>query len=242
MKAFGREKRVLPEFPRTHHLPWKPVATRDDLVVPEAEADVIFQNPHTVVQEKVDGANCGMALLDGHPVIRSHQHILRKGFQKDTPAKKQFAPIWTWFYKNRSKFEKLEVIAGSVGVYGEWMVQQHGMVYDHLPDWFIAYDLYDYEQGKFLEPQAAIQCLVDAGFAVVPVLKVGVVESYEELEALAGGESPFAPGQQREGIYVKVSDGSWQTHRFKMIRQGFVQGSLLEDRQIKRNSLRKGDI
>jgi hypothetical protein len=172
----------------------------------------------TFVQEKVDGANSGMALVNGEPIIRNREHILRKGFMKDTPAKKQFASIWGWFYDHRENFETLNDLLGPVSVYGEWMIQIHGMVYDSLPDWFLAYDVYDYEAEKFLDPQLAMDALQKSGFSVVPTLKIGV-SSYEELETLANDNSPFA-AIPREGVYVKVSDGKWQVDRFKMVRQG----------------------
>lgn len=237
MKPFSDQKRILPEFPKTRHLPWKPNTVRGDLVVSEDEAKVIFENPRTFVQEKVDGANSGMALVNGEPIIRNREHILRKGFMKDTPAKKQFASIWGWFYDHKENFETLNNLLGPVSVYGEWMVQIHGMVYDALPDWFLAYDVYDYETEKFFDPELAMDALQKAGFSVVPTLKVGV-SSYEELEKLANDNSPFA-AIPREGVYVKVSDGKWQVDRFKMVRQGFVQGGLFDNKTLRKNRLAK---
>lgn len=61
-------KDVLPEYPATRHLPWKPNTKGDKIVTPE-EAFLIFYDEGTCVQEKIDGANCGMAYLNGHPVV-----------------------------------------------------------------------------------------------------------------------------------------------------------------------------
>lgn len=238
MKRFANEKRILPEFPKTRHLPWKPNTVRGDLVVTEAEAEVIFQNPFSYIQEKVDGANSGMALVNDEPIIRNRDFILRKGFVKNTPAKKQFASIWGWFYDHRENFENLNDLLGPVSVYGEWMVQIHGMIYDALPDWFLAYDVYDYEAEKFLDPKLAMDALVQSGFFVVPTLKIGPA-SYEELEKLTNESSAFALSALREGVYVKTSDGKWQTERFKMVRQGFVQGGLFNDKELRKNRLAK---
>mgnify|MGYP002789410430 CR=1 FL=1 len=236
-QRFVEEKRILPEFPRTRHLPWKPNTVRGDLVASENEAAVIFENPHTYAQEKVDGANSGMALVNGEPIIRNRDYILRKGFMKDTPAKKQFASIWGWFYDHRDNFEKLNDLLGSVSVYGEWMVQIHGMKYESLPDWFLAFDVYDYEARQFVDPKLGMAALQKAGFSVVPTLRVGI-SSYEELENLAN-ENSFFTNHPREGVYVKVSDGKWQTDRFKMVRQGFVQGGLFDNKELQKNLLAK---
>jgi len=237
MKPFTSQKRIIPEFPRTRHLPWKPNTVRGDLVVSEDDAKVIFENPFTYVQEKVDGANSGMALVNDEPIVRNREHILRKGFMKDTPAKKQFASIWGWFYDHKENFQKLNDLLGPVSVYGEWMVQIHGMVYENLPDWFLAYDVYDYEVEKFHDPKVSMEALVECGFSVVPTLKSGPT-SYEELEKFANEPSAFAP-TPREGVYVKTSDGQWQTDRFKMVRQGFVQGGLFDNKVLRKNRLAK---
>lgn len=232
------KNRVLPEYPRTRHLPWKPNTVRGDLVATEDEAKVLFNNRLTTVQEKVDGANCGMALYEGEPIIRSKDHILRKGYRKETPAKMQFASVWNWFYDHKDGFEALNNMLGPVAVYGEWMIQSHGMVYDWLPDWFIAHDIYDFEGRQFLDPLLAQAYFEQAGFHSVPILKVGDVESYEELEELANGRTDFAVNDKREGIYVRVSDGARVLHRFKMVREGFVQGGLFSE-EMKRNKLAK---
>ena len=88
-------KLLLPEFPRTLHLPYKPNTQHGDLVA--HDADILFGDEGNVwVEEKIDGASAGIAFIDGHPVIRNRSHILNKGFLKDTPAKKQFRPIWNW--------------------------------------------------------------------------------------------------------------------------------------------------
>lgn len=230
-------KSLLPEYPATRHLPWKP-NTKGDRIASEQEAAVIFGS-RCMVQEKIDGANCGMALVNGHPVIRNRTKLLRKGdLSKNlNPSLAQFAAAFTWFYKNMDKFEEITNLAGPVTVYGEWMVQQHGMEYDLLPDWFIAYDLYDQEAGNYIDPLTSLDALNRAGFSVIPFDVLGPLSNYEYLEGIANRPSHFA-SKTREGIYIKVSDGKWVTDRFKMVREGFQQGCLLGD-EIKRNKLRE---
>lgn len=234
MKQF---KHILPEFPRTQHVPWKPNATADDLIASDRDAQPILASDKVSVTEKVDGANCGMVLFEDEPLIRNHTHILRKGFHKETPAKMQFASVWNWFYKNRFLFQKLETLAGPVAVYGEWMIAQHGLEYDQLPSLFITYDLYDYEHQQFIASQVARPMLAAAGFAVVPELFFGKLDSLEQLEEFSNQPSPFTTKGNREGVYVKISDDRWVTHRFKLIRAGFVQGGLWDKKQLKKNSV-----
>lgn len=225
-------KDVLPEYPATMHLPWKP-NSKGDKIATERDASVIFDSEKVYVQEKIDGANCGMAYLDKHPVVRSRSKILRKGQELKNPSQAQFASAWNWMHQNKSMFLNL-LEAGPYSVYGEWMIQQHGMMYDALPDWFIAYDVYDWEKGHYIDPAKADVLLREIGFHVIPILRTGKLDNYETLEALANEPSGFATDAKREGIIVKVSNGEAITTKFKMVRQGFDQGCLLGD-EIKRN-------
>lgn len=230
-------KRLLPDYPRTLHLPYKPNAVRDDLVATEKEAEVIFNSSSVVVEEKVDGANCAMLLLDGNAVIRNRNHILSKGYRKLTPAKMQFTYIWNWFYSNREKFEKVNELMGyEAGVYGEWMYAVHGIEYSKLPNHFLTYDIYDPFKGNWVESKKARAVLVQAGFDVVPLLHYGAVSTYENLESFCNQSSVYSESQ-REGVYVKVSTDGYISHRFKMVRQGFVQGGLWDERKIKKQKL-----
>jgi hypothetical protein len=233
---------ILPEFPRMKHLPFKPNTVRGDLVATVDELNPNIEWGTLVIEEKVDGACVGMAFVDGEPIIRNRNHILRKGYVKDTPAKKQFASIWGWFYENKKKFQRLNDL-GTFSVYGEWMIQQHGMFYDRLPDWFIAYDLFDWEADGFLDSLVSRKYLEECGFSIAPLLhktsfhKTLCLDHYEtRLEMLSNGKTDLASDSMREGVVVKISDGENQVCRFKMVRQGFVQGGLFGE-ELKKNDL-----
>lgn len=235
-------KKILPDFPRTPHVPYKAVIgdnlSADDYIADEISTRAIFDHYYIFVEEKLDGANCGMALYEGHPVIRNRSHILNKGYVKDTPAKMQFRPAWGWFYDNKEKFEKLNEAAGyEVGVFGEWLYALHGIRYDKLPDLFVAYDLFDWFSLQFVATEKARELLTNAGFSVPPLLHTGKVESWEQLEALCNEKSAFSTLDQREGVYIKISDTKEVVARFKMVRADYVQGSRWDLRTITKNKL-----
>jgi hypothetical protein len=242
MKPYAKEKHILPEYPRTLHLPWKPNTERNDVVAQPEEAKIIFEK-FCSVEEKVDGANCGMALVNGEAIIRNREFILSKGYnlRKRTPAKLQFGSAYTWFYEkqNKKKFETLHEIAPNCSVFGEWVVAQHGIEYDCLPDWFIAYDLYDYELGHLIPPPTARKLLSEAGFYTAPVFKYGRVKDYEELEHFCNTPSRLTTKGNVEGVYIKVWDDEKVTHRFKMVRESFVRGALWDHKILKKNKLAK---
>lgn len=224
--------KIVPEFPRTVHLPWRANATRDDLIASEEECRIIFESPNVQVTEKVDGANVGMAL---GPVIRNRNHVLRKGYNARTPAKMQFSSIWNWYYEHEKCFEKLEGLIGRASVYGEWLYARHSVEYDKLPDFFLAFDVYSVEAKQFLDPAHAQALLIMSRFPVVPELYRGTVRDFSQLEKLAYAPSELSSKARREGVYIKVGDGNFVTHRFKMVREGFIQGEHWNKRAVTKN-------
>ena len=228
---------LLPEYPRTYHLPYKPNIDHGDDVAPPEEAEIIFKSPRVVVEEKIDGAGCAMALVNGHPLIRSREHFLKKGYRKETPAKIQFASVWNWFYQHQDMFRALEKELGGVSVYGEWMVAQHGIEYDLLESWFYPFALYDQERQWYYDPEYARSILEGVGFKMTPLVYIGPIESYEQLESWTRRPSNLAAHAQCEGVYLKIGDGKWMTQRFKMVRSDYVRGALWDGKILKKNHL-----
>jgi atypical dual specificity phosphatase len=231
-------KSLLPDYPRTLHLPYRPNAVLGDLLASEDEVKSIFaptDGLYIHVEEKVDGANCGMALINGEAVIRNRNHVLRKGYVKDIAAKKQFASAWNWFYENKKKFEALE----GYTVYGEWMLALHGIRYDKLPAYFIAYDLYDQAEGQYVATPKARMLLEEAGFFTVPLLHTGPLDCWEQLVSLCNEPSAYSSFDKREGVYLKISNDLFVTARYKMVRGDYVQGCRWDEKVITKNQLYK---
>ena len=101
-KQLEIEKSLLPQYPRTPHLPHKPNASEDDVVAQESETTVVWGS-FVTIEEKIDGASVGIAVFDGHPIVRNRDHVLRKGYVKETAAKKQFTSLWNYFYQNEDE-------------------------------------------------------------------------------------------------------------------------------------------
>jgi RNA ligase len=234
----GREKQMLPDYPRTRHLPHKARPGAGDSVAPESEAKIIFTASDLTVEGKIDGSQTGMCLSEGHPIIRNRSHILNKAFtQRKTAARMQFASIFGWFYENMWKFETLnERLGYEAAVYGEWMYAVHGMEYDVLPDLWIPYDIYDWQQSRFLPSSQARSHLAMCGFTIPQLLHAGPVQSYEQLEAFCQ-EKDWWSSEKREGVYIKVNDAERMVARFKMVREGFQQGARWSDSHITKNKV-----
>jgi len=56
--------KILPDYPRTQHLCHKPNAQRLDLIASDKESQIIFNDDNTFIEDKVDGANCGICFFD----------------------------------------------------------------------------------------------------------------------------------------------------------------------------------
>ncbi len=220
----------LPPFPSIKHIPWKPNTSKGDLVACVGEIEKNLKHKNVFIQEKIDGSFCAMTLINKNPVIRNRNHILKKGFsKKKSAAKQQFAPVWNWFYDNIEKFKALD---GPYSVYGEWMLAQHGMFYDNLPSYFMAFELFDYEKQIFLSCDITQKLL--SNFSILPILEENT--DFQTLEEICNGKSNFS-SNAKEGICIKVCNDREIIHRYKMVRQGFNQNSLWNSEKITRNKI-----
>ncbi len=210
---------ISPEYPRIPHLD-KSISnmTHDDI---QLESDVEF--PITCwVQEKVDGANCGMSWTSG-PVLRNRNHILKKGYiEKETPAKLQFRPAWNWLHEHGSDIRKVsDVCMSNITIYGEWLIAQHSISYDRLPDWFLAYDIYSVEDAKYLAPNIVENLLSKTSIKYIKSHKV-TFNNINEIVEWSEKPSEYRNGI-REGIVIKLSDDKFVTKTFKVVNRFFTR-------------------
>lgn len=222
--------KLLPPYPSIPHLPHNPNLSVGDVVASNDTTRVMWANS-VFVQEKIDGANLAIAIVDGHPVMRNRDKFVKKGEQRKSAAATQFKSAWNWFYENIDKFKALD----GYSVYGEWLVAQHGLPYNALTDWFMVYDLLDQQTCQFVDTAVAMKKAKDAGFSTLDPIYTGKLDGYDDLVEMAQGESPYAVGHKREGVVVKVSDGKFITNLFKMVRADFQQGSLWNPEKITKN-------
>ena len=179
----------LPVFPRTPHLPGATATGPDDLVA-GVEALLLLQPEEGRIityEEKLDGANVRIHFNgEDEPVVGNREKVLNKGYvRKDTPAKMQFRPLWTWVYDHRDNFRALTKALGHTPtVFGEWLYARHTIRYNRLPALFVPFDIRAYvgdrrtpgfglpdpHEDAFLPSDETRQVLTDCGFAVPPLL------------------------------------------------------------------------
>jgi hypothetical protein len=202
---------------------------------------------HIVVEEKLDGANCGVSFGPGAGLLlQSRGHYLAGGGRE-----RQFGILKRWAAVHEGAL--LEHLFDRYVMYGEWMGKKHSIFYNHLPHFFCEFDIYDRSRDVFLSTVARGALLGNAPVLAVPVLYAGVApRKMEDLLALVGPSLARTPHWRRdfeavvqreghdlakswgqadkselaEGLYIKVEEEGVVAARYKWVRGDFVQAIL----------------
>ncbi|MCP3137228.1 RNA ligase family protein [Pyxidicoccus xibeiensis] len=220
------------KFPHTPHLTWLSSApVRHDKVLSPPEARE-FLRGEVLIEEKVDGANLGLSVGPGGELRAQN-----RGSYLGTRASPQFQPLWPWLEARRSQ------LVGALGqhlmLFGEWCFAVHSVRYDALPDWFLAFDLYDKQTGRFWSSARRDALVETLGLARVPVVARGHFTVDEVVRQL--GPSLLTQGSM-EGVYLRRDEGDWLQCRAKLVRPEFVQAieEHWSSRPLERNTLAPG--
>jgi len=219
-----------------------------------------WKHLHVVVQEKIDGANVGISIdEDANLLLQSRGHYLRGG-----PRERQFDLFKQWAHKHAAYL--FEVLTDRYVLFGEWMYAKHHIFYDALEHYFVAYDMYDKRQQKFISSTRLRVKLAGGPICLVPILheaRFGKINNFTQYI----GPSKFKTQEWKqklietagekelehsditdlmEGVYVRIEDDDWTIGRMKHPREEFSK--VLEDdshwmmRPIIQNLLRPGIV
>jgi len=201
------------KFPSTPHLATLPgVVIRDDKVLSESGRDEFLQHD-LVFEEKVDGANLGIS-FDSEGNIRAQN----RGSYLHLPGSGQWKKLDQWLMLRTDSL--FEYLSDRYILFGEWCYAQHSIFYDRLFDWFLGFDLYDKQVGKFLSADRRDELLRKMGIVQVPVIVRGRF-TYPELKKLLS-ESKLT-NQPAEGLYLRFDKDDWLVQRAKLVRPEFIQ-------------------
>ncbi|MDW8362227.1 MAG: RNA ligase family protein [Myxococcales bacterium] len=205
----------LVRFPHTPHLVWlgrgKP---RGDKVLDADDVRAMLSGD-VVVEEKVDGANLGLSVGSGGILVAQH-----RGAHLDLgDLHGQWKPL------RRRLALRTETLVHGLGpdriLFGEWCYAVHSIRYTRLPDWFLAFDVYDRVRGAFWSVARRNELAARLGLAIVPQIAHGRFD-VEGLKRLLGS-SRFTDGPA-EGLYIRREEGGWLVARAKLVRAEFVDG------------------
>lgn len=202
-------------FPHTPHLAWLGEGTaRGDKVLSSSEMDVLLSG-EVVVEEKLDGANLGIS-LNPHGGIR----FQNRGQYLVPPYSGQFSRLASWL----APLE--EALSGKLGanliLFGEWCAARHSLDYTRLPDWFLAFDVYDRKEERFWSTRRRHAMVEELTMSTVPFLFTGHASLPDLKRLLSHHDSAFADGPP-EGLVVRREDNDWLIDRAKLVQSGFTQ-------------------
>jgi ATP-dependent RNA circularization protein (DNA/RNA ligase family) len=200
-------------FPRTPHLIWlgKDEA-RDDKVLPSEEASDLL-NGVVLVEEKVDGANVGLSTSDSG--IRAQN---RGAYIERNTCHPQFTPLFRWLDTHRHALT--DALDPNLILFGEWCYAVHSVRYTKLPDWFLAFDVYDRDRDEFWSAARRNELTDRLGLARVPKVAHGRFTVPDIVRMLAASQLSDGPA---EGVYVRRDDDQRLVGRAKVVRPEFVQ-------------------
>lgn len=228
------------KYPRTHHIAGSRLQPGDEDLnaIPFEKLEGRF----LVVEEKVDGANCGISFSDdGQLRLQSRGHYLTGGGRE-----KHFSLFKRWATTHTAILHDL--LGGRFIMYGEWLFAKHTIFYDQLPHYFQEFDIYDKENQEFLSTERRRTMLNDLPVVSVRVLHSGTIDHRDDLMHLLG-KSAFIGNQHREklkqhaidnglelgrvlretdrsnlmeGLYIKVEEDGVVKERYKFVRYDFL--------------------
>jgi hypothetical protein len=235
------------KYPRTQHIAGSRIQPGDEDLDAVPFSQITDHN--LVVEEKVDGANCGLSFTAaGELPLQSRGHFLTGG-----PREKHFDLFKQWATTHQVAF--FERLCDRYVMYGEWLYAKHTIFYDALPHYFMEFDVLDVESGQFLSTDRRADLLVGLPIVSVRVLFAGRIKRKNELASLLGQSQFIRPGHlerlgervrsldfdadrvlrqtdrstKMEGLYIKVEEHGIVCGRYKYIRPDFLTAVAAAD-------------
>ena len=202
-------------FPHTPHLAWLGTGEpRDDKLLSPREADELLAG-EVVVEEKLDGANLGISLAaDGGLRVQNRGEYLRP------PYAGQFSRLTAWLQAHAA------VLRGALTpgfiVFGEWCAARHSLGYTALPDWWLAFDMYEHATGRFWCCERRNAWAAAIGVPTVPELGRGHHTRAQLEHLIDAGRSRYRDGPM-EGVVIRKQDSQHLIARAKLVRPDFTQ-------------------
>lgn len=202
-------------FPHTPHIAWLgPGTPRDDKVLSREEEQALLAHA-VVVEEKLDGANMGIS-FNAEGVL----HVQNRGQYLNKPYGGQFARLQEWLVIREDAL--FDALGDQLILFGEWCAAQHSLDYETLPDWYMAFDVYDRATQRFWSTRRRHELAQQLQVREVPRVSQGQTSLQELTDWVNSHRSHYRDGSL-EGVVVRHEDEDWLLNRGKLVRPDFVQ-------------------
>ncbi len=175
----------------------------------EGQAKIATEKPRDrhdciIVQEKLDGSNVGVALVNGviHPITRA-------GYNAATSPFEQHHYFADWVHRNAERFHA--VLKEGERIVGEWLMQAHGTRYQLPHEPFVAFDLMTGINRTVHEE--FIERIKPGEFVSPKVIHNGAPLSIETAMSILGKEG-------FHGALDPVEGAVWRVERNRLINPG----------------------
>ena len=203
-------------FPHIPHIAWLGEGSpRDDKVLSSQEVHELLSR-EVVIEEKVDGANLGIS-FDSTGELK----IQNRGQYLSSPFQRQFRELSTWIAPHTESL--FDALGNDYILFGEWCAARHSIPYDRLPDWFLAFDVYDKHAGLFLSTTRRTILARKVGLSTVPILIKKHTTLNELISFINTKKSAYRSGSL-EGIIIRSETDTWLNTRAKLVLQDFTSG------------------
>jgi len=113
---------------------------------------------------------------------------------------------------------------GNYILFGEWVYFKHSIHYTKLPDYFVAFDLYDRVNEKFMTRSTLEELLQGTSINIIRIMHSGTA-TIDNLKAMVNNASDYYDGPV-EGVYVRAYENDAVKYRGKIVRSDFLCGDV----------------
>ena len=232
---------LLKKYPRTPHLEGSRLQQGDEDLSQIRFSEI--ENRYLVVEEKCDGANSAISFSkDGELLLQSRGHYLTGGYRE-----RHYNLMKQWANIHKDCF--YEVLKDRYIMYGEWMYAKHTVFYDALEHYFLEFDIFDREEGIFLDTPSRQKLTKQMPIVSVPILGEGIFKNKKDLLSLLGQSKYITENHTEilrkisedlkldaerqcretdvstmmEGLYIKIEENGQVIDRLKYVRASFLQ-------------------
>ena len=111
---------------------------------------------------------------------------------------------------------------GKYILYGEWLYAKHSIHYTKLPDCFIAFDLYNIKEKKFISRNKLEEKLKNSTLHIIRLITTSTIKNINDIKKYLV-KSNYYDGIV-EGVYVRINDDNYTINRGKVVRTDFLSG------------------
>jgi|SaaInlStandDraft_6_1057023.scaffolds.fasta_scaffold04298_4 atypical dual specificity phosphatase len=212
-----KDTEFIHKFPRTRHIFNVGGATVDDRILDADDCDTFMKEDDVFIAEKVDGAQLGISIDENYKImVQNRSHYV------NSKSHSQFEKLDKWIFDHKESL--YQILNQDTILFGEWLYAKHSIDYNNLPDYFMAFDLYNKKKKLFYNRDKLVEALKDTNLHYVREMYRGKIKDKTHLLKMIEQKSDYTDGRV-EGIYLKIFENDYVKSRCKLVRNDFICGN-----------------